>query len=458
MKNTSVLMAIVLLLTVAKLNAQSVAGSTWDAAAATANAGYINWGSGVISLTDTTTGSGSCQGAVISETGGYNPTTNFSQCFKMFFGCPGNDQIGTAGNPYTDFNGDGMAFTFWKNSATYNINAGTACGGGLGYDNAISDLKAVTIEFDTYSSIGTDNVDPNYGGGGPGSGINDEVAVQINAESRDEGRLTSSNAGNLEDGQEHTVCINYNATTFVLSVTIDGVTRLSYNLGATNNLNSYFAGSTLNYSWSAGKYGANNLQTIGPAGSNLFAVMGRNPCTGVVVMPVRLLSFTGENENEKAVLYWTTVTEMNNEKFIIERSNDLSSWEGIGIVAGAGNSLALVNYSFVDDAMLSGTNYYRLKQVDFDGTSAYSHAITLTGDIDHVSLVPNPFEEVLTIRSSMSGNMNIVIRDIFGRIVYSASKENENGVISIHPGLSPGAYIITMQTDTFMEQRKIVRK
>lgn len=458
---------ILLLLTFTGINAQSLTGSTWDLATSTPGSGYTNWpaNNGVISLTDTTTGAtNTCRGSAVTETSGYNPATNFSQCFKVFFGCPGNDQIGTLATPYTDQNGDGMAFSFWKSNATYTATNGNTCGGGLGYDNALTggdnDGKMITIEFDTYSSLGTNTVDGSYGGGAPGSGINDEISIHKDQNSNDGGLITAAgtvSAGNLEDGQEHTVCITYNATTHILTVNIDGGgAELTYDLGATYNLNTYFGGATLNYTWSAGEYGATNLQTIGPAGSNIFGTMGRNPCTGVV-MPVSFLSFSGVKTNEVVILNWSTATELNNEKFIIERSNGNSVWQAIGEVEGAGTSTLITDYNFVDYAPLQETAYYRLRQVDFDGAAYYSNVIAVQTGSQSVSIMPNPFDDALTI-SADAGKMNVKIHDVLGKLVYEISRESNDGTLNIAPELHSGAYIITVQTETSVEQQRIIRK
>jgi hypothetical protein len=456
----------IMMLTVTVIKAQSIAGSTWDLATSTPSSGYTNWGSGVISLTDTVTGTGTCQGSAVTETSGYNPTTDFSKCFMVFFGCPGNDVIGTLapGNPYTDQNGDGMSFSFWKSSATMNANNANTCGGGLGYENSVSDGKMITIEFDTYSSLGTSNVDGYYGGGAPGSGsVNDEISLHKDANSGDAGLFTTTaatniNAGQLEDGLVHQVCITYVASTQKLTITIDGVTKLNaYDLTATYNLNNYFGGATLNYSWSAGKYGANNLQTLGPVGVNMFATIGHNPCTGVV-LPVELLTFTGEKKNETTILSWATATEINNKKFIIERSSDLSDWKAIGEIAGAGNSVSMIAYSFTDYSPSDGKAYYRLRQIDINGAFAYSNVVAVQTEEQSVSIAPNPFDDILTIKSNIEGDMDISIHDVLGRLQYRVNQKSENGTLRIQPDLPGGAYVITIQAGAFVERQKLIKK
>ena len=242
----------ILLLSLGALQAQS---GGWDASATNGVSGYTDHGNGVIQLLSTA--STGCAAAAIHETSStYNPTTSdFNQCYQVYFGCLGNDNIGS------DSKGDGLAFSFWKNSATYNINNGSACGGGLGYMGSASDGKMITIEFDTWSSQGNSGFDASYGGGG--SGINDEIALQRDGTANDGGRITSTNAGNLEDGLEHTVCITYNRTTHILLVTIDGVTKLSSDLtGSPYELGAYFGNTGLNQTWSSGKFGATNAATV----------------------------------------------------------------------------------------------------------------------------------------------------------------------------------------------------
>lgn len=93
-------------------------------------------------------------------------------------------------------------------------------------------------------------------------------------------------------------------------------------------------------------------------------------------LPIELVSFTGEklfcNEN---VLKWSTATETNNDHFEINRSSDAVNYIKIGEEAGAGNSTQTLSYYFLDLNPLPNINYYRLKQVDFNGVSNSSYVI-----------------------------------------------------------------------------------
>jgi len=271
-----IVITVFMLFTVTMVNAQTVSGG-WDAGAvtsSTANTGYSNHGNGVIQLLDVVSTNG-CQAAAVHETSSlYDPTIgNFSKCYQVFFGCPGNDNIGS------DTKGDGMAFSFSKGG--YNISNGLACGGGLGYMGA--NAKMFTIEFDTYSSQGNVGFDANYGGGLTGN--HDEIALQRDGIANDGGRITSSDAGNLEDGLEHAVCISYNRTTHHLVVTIDGATKMDYDLtGSPYELSTYFGAGGLTQTWSSGKAGATNPSTVSD-GASIVANLGGVPlCPANVVI------------------------------------------------------------------------------------------------------------------------------------------------------------------------------
>lgn len=88
-------------------------------------------------------------------------------------------------------------------------------------------------------------------------------------------------------------------------------------------------------------------------------------------LPIELLDFTVQNYNSYNVLKWSTATEFNNEKFEIERSYSGDDWVKLSELKGSGLSITQVNYSYIDYNPAS-INYYRIKQIDFDGTFSYS--------------------------------------------------------------------------------------
>lgn len=191
--------------------------------------------------------------------------------------------------------------------------------------------------------------------------------------------------------------------------------------------------------------------------TSLFGTLQIPNCSSP--LPVELISFNAQKKNETVVLDWLTATEVNNEKFIIERSADFSNWEVIGEEKGAGNSGVISRYSFVDYSPLPNMSYYRLRQVDMDGSVAHSQAVIVeTQSIQNLTISPNPFEEELSIQTDSDGDMQVEIHDVMGRLLYEGNFQHGTGLQQIHPDLPSGTYIITVQTKAFIEQHKVIKR
>ena len=111
-----------------------------------------------------------------------------------------------------------------------------------------------------------------------------------------------------------------------------------------------------------------------------------------VFLPVDLLSFTATPTAKATQLNWSTAGETENGGFSVEHATDATNWRTVGYVAGVGTSEAAASYGFQHDGPAAGTNYYRLKQMDFDGTFAYSNVVTVqfSGAAERLLVYPNP--------------------------------------------------------------------
>lgn len=108
-------------------------------------------------------------------------------------------------------------------------------------------------------------------------------------------------------------------------------------------------------------------------------------------LPIELLSFTGEKVDDDVLLRWSTASEEGNDFFTIFRSLDMQAWQEIRVVPGAGTSQSRIDYQLVDEFPHLGTNYYKLRQTDFDGTFADSHVIAVDFDVGNTFIAfPNP--------------------------------------------------------------------
>jgi len=102
----------------------------------------------------------------------------------------------------------------------------------------------------------------------------------------------------------------------------------------------------------------------------------------VCVLPIELVKFDGKYYDKANNLSWITALEINNDYFVVERSEDGLNWLEVGKIDGSGTSQQLKNYSFKDKNFSNTVNYYRLTQVDYNGESTKSNIIVIDNRID----------------------------------------------------------------------------
>ncbi len=128
-------------------------------------------------------------------------------------------------------------------------------------------------------------------------------------------------------------------------------------------------------------------------------------------LPVTLVDFFAKAENNLISLYWKTASETNNDYFDIERSKDGVRFSKIGQVNGSGNINYMKNYSFIDESPAEDINYYRLKQVDYDGSSSYSSVVSaVCFEIKGFTfdLIPNPvMNDNIILQTNTTEEVNI---------------------------------------------------
>ncbi len=146
------------------------------------------------------------------------------------------------------------------------------------------------------------------------------------------------------------------------------------------------------------------------------------------VLPVEWFSFTGRNEGDQNILEWTTASEINNDHFSVERSDEGHNFEKIGNVRGIVNTNEKQNYSFIDTNPFSGINYYRLKQTDYNSKFTYSKIISINNQQINksvISIYPNPSDGEFTV-SGLLHPVIIKIYNILGQEVYSIGMDLHN--------------------------------
>ncbi len=161
------------------------------------------------------------------------------------------------------------------------------------------------------------------------------------------------------------------------------------------------------------------------------------------LLPVEFSYFNGNHSNNKVLLEWGTATEVENDGFYIERSADGKNFEDLGFVVGEGNTTEKINYAFSDRAPLSGVNYYRLRQMDFNGASNYSSTIIVEVREERDVKVNYDFaseELILTADEELS---KIEIYDMTGNRLLELNQQFNVGENRINVrSFSAGNYVI----------------
>lgn len=190
------------------------------------------------------------------------------------------------------------------------------------------------------------------------------------------------------------------------------------------------------------------------------------------IVPVELVSFTATIVDNKVKLDWFTATETNNSGFEIQRSKNGSDYQTIFFIGGNGTTTNRNVYSYIDESVNFGVYYYRLKQIDFDGTIEYLKAVSVDLGLPKTFMLeqnyPNPFNPSTKIKwqSPISGWQTIKIYDLLGNEV--ATLVNEfveagNHEVEFNTGegsrqltLTSGIYFYQLKADNFTATKKMI--
>jgi hypothetical protein len=185
----------------------------------------------------------------------------------------------------------------------------------------------------------------------------------------------------------------------------------------------------------------------------------------VSTLPVSLISFTGKKETNGIRLNWKTASELNNDYFDLLRSNEGLNFRSITKVSGNGTSNQINTYSYLDNSAEAGTNYYKLKQVDKDGTETVSDIVVAVSnslndeEAFYIQLVGS--NELKTqFNAEVIGNATIKIIDINGKTLYSETFSTQKGLNNRSlqlPNLINGLYVATIIQNGKSKSVKIVR-
>ncbi len=185
----------------------------------------------------------------------------------------------------------------------------------------------------------------------------------------------------------------------------------------------------------------------------------------ITVLPVELTSFTSKLAGNAVSLNWQTATELNNEKFVIERSADRRNYQSIGEVLGNGTTNVQQDYHFMDKYPVAGTNYYRLKQMDWDGQYEYSKVISteVKTEDSQMRIVPNPVGTSFAVQvdTEQTGEGLVAIYDLLGQqlkrqTIFLGGNTDDTRVDVSH--LPSGIYTLNVTLGSQQWQERLVVK
>jgi hypothetical protein len=177
-------------------------------------------------------------------------------------------------------------------------------------------------------------------------------------------------------------------------------------------------------------------------------------------LPVELVSFSGIKKNESVELTWETASEENNDKFEIERSQNGKEFKTISEVAGNGTTLDFSEYYFIDEAPEMGINYYRLKQIDYDGRYEYSDIISMkmTNEESELHVFPTIATSHLNVNYEGS-SVDILVYNQLGVEVMQQSLNMNSGTHQLSVADLPnGLYYLVAQSGTTKQTVKFIKQ
>lgn len=180
---------------------------------------------------------------------------------------------------------------------------------------------------------------------------------------------------------------------------------------------------------------------------------------GLVALPIQLASFD-VIQAKKPIINWTTYSELNNQYFSIEHSIEGSIFKEITKVSGNGTTDKKNDYTYTDLTPYKGINYYRLKQIDVDGTSTTYPMKAVIIPVDDITIYPTAFEHGVTLQlpAPYDKAVHWTLSDANGRSVINGVMVQSQKIQHLaFPDLVSGTYILSVLSEGYMQSFKLVK-
>lgn len=209
-----------------------------------------------------------------------------------------------------------------------------------------------------------------------------------------------------------------------------------------------------------------NFFIVGPG--EVYLGNYQNDPIDCLALPVEFIAFEAKKIGlTKAKLDWATGSEEANDYFAVQRGRNPYSWETIGVVPGAGYSPRRNDYVFYDNNPFIGRNYYRIIQVDFDGsekgTNIREVSFTEAPEVGEINIYPNPSSTGLHVQFPIQALENPTVMTLYdntGRVVFSRDLSEETDYEYINytkSNITTGAYLLQIgNEDTVIDRQKVI--
>jgi hypothetical protein len=177
-------------------------------------------------------------------------------------------------------------------------------------------------------------------------------------------------------------------------------------------------------------------------------------------LPIHLVNFTATQIDDRVLLQWSTASESDTKGYYVDRMKKVdNNWKEIGFVSGH-SLIKQEKYSYVDEKPLSGFNYYRLRQIDFNAHEEYSNIVKVEinfSNNNELFIAPNPvFDKTLV--TIPKGGISLEVYDVLGRQVFFQDVHAVSSKYIDMKGFKTGTYLFKVKSDTGFKSARVLKK